>query len=63
MLLYFSPVLKEINYILKSKLEDRVIAGNYRTLSTSTFNTDLSSNDYLGFARSQLLKDKTDDLL
>lgn len=48
---------------IRTKLEDRRTAGIYRTLKTETGLVDFCSNDYLGFARSALLKSKIDEEL
>ncbi|MBD1391893.1 aminotransferase class I/II-fold pyridoxal phosphate-dependent enzyme [Mucilaginibacter glaciei] len=43
---------------IKSKLDDRRTAGNYRTLKAGAGLIDFCSNDYLGFARSAKLAAK-----
>jgi 8-amino-7-oxononanoate synthase len=50
-----------IEKAIESKLEDRKNAGNYRTLKAGTGLIDFCSNDYLGFARSSVLKANIDD--
>lgn len=46
-----------INQYIEGKLNERQQHGNYRTLKTDTGLIDFCSNDYLGFARSPLLKE------
>jgi 8-amino-7-oxononanoate synthase len=46
---------------IEKKLEERRLAGNYRTLKPGNTLVDFCSNDYLGFARSALLKNKIDE--
>ncbi|WP_428331249.1 aminotransferase class I/II-fold pyridoxal phosphate-dependent enzyme [Mucilaginibacter sp.] len=43
---------------LEKKLTERLAAGTYRTLKTESPLIDFCSNDYLGFAKSVVLKDK-----
>jgi 8-amino-7-oxononanoate synthase len=50
-----------IEKAIEGKLEDRKNAGNYRTLKAETGLIDFCSNDYLGFARSSVLKANIDD--
>jgi 8-amino-7-oxononanoate synthase len=52
--------LKPIDIFLEQKLDERRGAGNYRTLKPPNNLVDFCSNDYLGFARSAVLKDKID---
>lgn len=42
---------------MESRLNDRKLSGTYRTLKPETNLIDFCSNDYLGFARSSVLKD------
>ena len=42
---------------IREKLEERQLNGSYRTLKPENDLVDFCSNDYLGFARSQALKD------
>jgi 8-amino-7-oxononanoate synthase len=42
---------------IRSKLDERQLLGNYRTLRPESVLIDFCSNDYLGFARSPFLKD------
>jgi 8-amino-7-oxononanoate synthase len=46
---------------IEKKLAERQLAGNYRTLKTIGLPVDFCSNDYLGFARSPLLKNKIEN--
>jgi 8-amino-7-oxononanoate synthase len=46
---------------IKEKLDERRGAGNYRSLKTENSLVDFCSNDYLGFARSVILKNKIDE--
>ncbi|TSJ39270.1 8-amino-7-oxononanoate synthase [Mucilaginibacter corticis] len=48
------------NYI-KNRLSDRQQSGSYRTLKPENKLADFCSNDYLGFARSPVLKSKIDE--
>jgi 8-amino-7-oxononanoate synthase len=41
---------------IQSKLDERKLLGNYRTLRPESDLIDFCSNDYLGFARSPVLK-------
>jgi 8-amino-7-oxononanoate synthase len=50
-----------IEKAIESKLEDRKNSGNYRTLKAETGLIDFCSNDYLGFARSPILKANIDE--
>ncbi len=43
---------------IKKKLEERRLAGTYRALKPKSTLVDFCSNDYLGFARSSVLKSK-----
>jgi 8-amino-7-oxononanoate synthase len=47
--------------LIARKLEERRLAGTYRTLKPGTSLVDFCSNDYLGFARSPILKNKIDE--
>jgi len=53
--------LKSSEIFIKKKLEERHLAGNYRSLRPQNILADFCSNDYLGFARSVVLKNKIDD--
>jgi 8-amino-7-oxononanoate synthase len=44
--------------LIEKKLEERKLAGTYRMLKPENELVDFCSNDYLGFARSSILKDK-----
>lgn len=46
---------------LQKKLEERKVAGTYRSLNPESGLIDFCSNDYLGFARSPILKQKIDE--
>ncbi len=48
---------------ITERLDERRIAGNYRTLKLQNNLVDFCSNDYLGFARSEVLKASIDDEL
>jgi 8-amino-7-oxononanoate synthase len=48
--------LKSANNYLQNKLDERRASGSYRTLKTENKLIDFCSNDYLGFARSQVLR-------
>lgn len=48
---------------IRDKLQQRTDKGILRKLSTASFQSDFSSNDYLGFARSAELKTKTEQVL
>ncbi|SMC95652.1 aminotransferase class I/II-fold pyridoxal phosphate-dependent enzyme [Pedobacter africanus] len=48
---------------IKDKLQQRAEKGILRKLSSAIFQSDFSSNDYLGFARSAELKIKTEQAL
>jgi len=52
--------LKSTEAFIGNKLEERRIAGTYRTLKPASKLVDFCSNDYLGFARSSQLKNKID---
>jgi len=52
--------LKPSEIFIKRKLEERRTAGNYRTLKPENKLVDFCSNDYLGFARSPVLKSNID---
>jgi 8-amino-7-oxononanoate synthase len=53
--------LKPSDTFIEKKLEERRIAGVYRTLKPESNPIDFCSNDYLGFARSSILKNKIDE--
>ena len=46
-----------------AKIQNRIQNNTLRTLPTATRNVDFSSNDYLGFANSQRIFNKTHQLL
>jgi 8-amino-7-oxononanoate synthase len=46
--------------LIEKKLEERRLAGTYRALKPKSTLVDFCSNDYLGFARSPILKSKTE---
>ena len=52
--------MKRKEAFIGNKLEERRIAGTYRTLKPASKLVDFCSNDYLGFARSSQLKNKID---
>jgi 8-amino-7-oxononanoate synthase len=53
--------LRSSEIFIEKKLEERRLAGTYRTLKPATNLVDFCSNDYLGFARSAVLKNSIDD--
>jgi 8-amino-7-oxononanoate synthase len=53
--------LKPSEIFIGKKLEERRVAGNLRFLKPENGLIDFCSNDYLGFARSVLLKNKIDE--
>ena len=53
--------MKSVERFIKKKLADRQSAGNYRTLKPQNDLVDFCSNDYLGFARSGVLKNRIDE--
>jgi len=55
--------LNSANSYITSKLNERKAAGTYRTLKTDKPFIDFCSNDYLGFARSEQLKQNTEKYL
>jgi len=55
--------LKAPEEYLQKKLAERKTAGTYRTLKPESKLIDFCSNDYLGFARSAVLKARVDDEL
>ncbi|WP_461451969.1 aminotransferase class I/II-fold pyridoxal phosphate-dependent enzyme [Mucilaginibacter sp.] len=55
--------MKQANAFIEQKLAERKSAGSYRTLKPENSLIDFCSNDYLGFARSSVLKNKIDDEL
>jgi len=55
--------LKASDEHLLKKLEERKVAGAYRKLKPENSLLDFCSNDYLGFARSSILKQKIDEEL
>jgi 8-amino-7-oxononanoate synthase len=48
---------------MKTRLAERQLAGSYRLLKPENNLADFCSNDYLGFARSSVIKSKIDDEL
>jgi 8-amino-7-oxononanoate synthase len=50
--------LKAAERFIEKRLDERRSAGNYRALKTQNNLVDFCSNDYLGFARSAVLKEK-----
>ncbi len=52
--------MRAAELFIEKKLEERRLAGNYRTLKPGNTLVDFCSNDYLGFARSAELKSKID---
>lgn len=56
---YISRVDK-VNEFIAGKLAERQLAGNYRELKPENDLVDFCSNDYLGFARSVVLKELID---
>jgi 8-amino-7-oxononanoate synthase len=52
--------LKPAEISLKKKLDERRLAGNYRSLKPQNNLVDFCSNDYLGFARSAVLNERID---
>jgi 8-amino-7-oxononanoate synthase len=52
--------LGQSEIFIEKKLEERRLAGTYRTLKPANGLVDFCSNDYLGFARSPILKNKID---
>lgn len=53
--------MRPAELFIEKKLEERRLAGNYRTLKPENTLVDFCSNDYLGFARSGVLKSKIDE--
>lgn len=53
--------MKSSKIFIEKKLEERRLAGNYRTLKPGNALVDFCSNDYLGFAHSAVLKNKIDE--
>lgn len=53
--------MRTAEIFIQNKLDDRRAAGIYRTLKSAPPPVDLCSNDYLGFARSAILKSKIDE--
>lgn len=53
--------MKASEVFIKERLEERRLAGMYRQLKPDSSLVDFCSNDYLGFARSAILKQKTDE--
>jgi 8-amino-7-oxononanoate synthase len=49
--------LKAAERFIEKRLDERRSAGNYRALKTQNNLVDFCSNDYLGFARSAVLKE------
>lgn len=52
--------MKPAEISLKKKLDERRLAGNYRSLKPQNNLVDFCSNDYLGFARSAVLNERID---
>ena len=52
--------MKRSEIFIKQKLDERCLAGNYRILKPQNNLIDFCSNDYLGLARSPVLKEKID---
>lgn len=50
--------MSEAEIFLQKKIQERTEKGLLRTLTKQSFLSDFCSNDYLGFARSPLLRDK-----
>jgi 8-amino-7-oxononanoate synthase len=55
--------LKPFEEHIKNKLAERKSAGSYRSLKPENVLVDFCSNDYLGFARSSILKNKIEQEL
>jgi 8-amino-7-oxononanoate synthase len=53
--------VEQINQYLRSRLRQRQQDGNFRQLKPNHMLTDFCSNDYLGFARSPVLKAMVDE--
>ncbi|HEY8781362.1 MAG TPA: 8-amino-7-oxononanoate synthase [Mucilaginibacter sp.] len=53
--------MKPSEIFIEKKLEERRLTGTYRTLKPGNALVDFCSNDYLGFARSPVLKSKIDE--
>ena len=53
--------MKPAEILIEKKLEERRIDGSYRMLKPENKLIDFCSNDYLGFARSAVLKNKIDE--
>lgn len=53
--------MKSSEIFIENKLAERRLAGSYRTLKPENKLVDFCSNDYLGFARSNLLKNNIDE--
>ena len=51
----------QADLFIKKKLDERRLAGTYRTLKPANDLVDFCSNDYLGFACSPVLKNKIDE--
>ena len=56
-----SAKILPIHRHMQAELEKRREAGTFRTLRTVSNGVDFSSNDYLGFSRSSVLKHKVDE--
>ena len=52
--------MKPAEQFIQKRLDDRRTAGNFRSLKQLSGPIDFCSNDYLGFARSAVLKEKID---
>ena len=48
--------------LIRKRLKEREVQGSLRTLSCTTLPVDFCSNDYLGFARSETLKKRIEQL-
>ena len=53
--------MKPANQFIRNRLDERRTAGNLRSLKQQSGLVDFCSNDYLGFARSPVLKEKIDN--
>ena len=47
--------MNPVEQYIDSKLQERIVAGNLRTLKTERAQVDFFSNDYLGIATNHLL--------
>ena len=48
--------MNPVEQYIDSKLQERIVAGNLRTLKTERAQVDFFSNDYLGIATNNLLQ-------